>query len=451
MVILMETITIQAFIDNEWIDIAEISFPPEGGNTYQVTKLDYDFSYAAMHYEKDDQHAVSVNYPVAFFVDQDESGWLKFIDDIMPSGSSRRYWVELLDIGALPIHQQNFILLKFGTISPIGNLRIKESVGEVTKTAIQYFTIDEVKNRVSDFLSYAQSRGAAAGGATGAGGEAPKLLLRCDKDKRVWIDTYQDDAANLDDHYLVKFPRGSRSNIDCDILRAEFYYYHELQKMGFDTIATDNMWLVEGDNYPSLWLPRFDITVLRAGEVRRSGMESVYSMLKASPGAMLSHGETINKLVKIIKESHTVTAKGLPFDVENFVIEWVRRDLLNIIFGNSDNHGRNTSFLKDENGIRLSPIYDFAPMKADAEGVIRTITWGVPLEVGGEYQFKEIALSLSDFVNPDVLFKELKVTAQQLLGLKERLRARGVPKSIIDMPTFGFDYIEDKMEKWGLL
>jgi len=90
-------------------------------------------------------------------------------------------------------------------------------------------------------------------------------------------------------------------------------------------------------------------------------------------------------------------------------------------------------------------------MKADPEGVIRTITWGVPLEVGGDYKFKEIALSLGGLVDPDVLLKELKITAQQLLGLKERLRARGVPKSIIDMPTFGFDYIENKMEKWGLL
>ncbi|MDO9777454.1 type II toxin-antitoxin system HipA family toxin, partial [Glaesserella parasuis] len=89
------------------------------------------------------------------------------------------------------------------------------------------FEIDDVINRQADFLEYANQRGAMAGGATGAGGEAPKLLLRQTATQQVWIDNLQQgDAA--DDFYLVKFPRGKRSAIDCDILRAEFHYYHEL-------------------------------------------------------------------------------------------------------------------------------------------------------------------------------------------------------------------------------
>ena len=43
--------------------------------------------------------------------------------------------------------------------------------------------------------------------------------------------------------------------------------------------------------------------------------------------------------------------EGFKFDKMAFVIEWVKRDILNIAFGNSDNHGRNTAFLRDDNNI----------------------------------------------------------------------------------------------------
>lgn len=59
--------------------------------------------------------------------------------------------------------------------------------------------------------------------------------------------------------------------------------------------------------------------------------------------------------------------------------------LLNILFGNSDNHGRNTSLLKGDGVIKLARVYDF---------------------VG-------IADTLSDLVPKEVLLQELKVTAAE--------------------------------------
>ena len=56
-------------------------------------------------------------------------------------------------------------------MSPVGNLRIKESVPEWNECAsAKTFTVTDVIERAADFLDYAQERGAAAGGATGAGG-----------------------------------------------------------------------------------------------------------------------------------------------------------------------------------------------------------------------------------------------------------------------------------------
>lgn len=448
----MEQLTIQAYIDGQWSDIAQLSFPKSEQGNYRLTSLDYEQAYALAELDKDDLHAVSLNHPVSlFFDDLGRPGWLRFLDDIMPSGASRRYWLKYLDIADLTLDEQNFVLLKFGAIAPVGNLRVKESLPERTVIADTLkFTVDDVNNRAADFLDYAQHRGAAAGGATGAGGEAPKLLLRCDDEQNIWIDSYQDEPQNRDLHYLVKYPRGARLPIDCDILRAEYHYYHELAEMGFETIPTANMRLEEGHSYPSLWLPRFDIYFNELG-LQRFAMESVYSILGKGAGVTLDHEQTIRALVDKITHSHMVLEQGYQFDVRAFVIEWVQRDLLNILFGNSDNHGRNTAFLRGDGWIRLAPIYDFAPMKADPEGIARTTKWEAPLEIGGEYDFLGIAEALTDLVPAQELLIELKRTAQQCLGLKQRLIARGVPQRIIDMPAIGFAYLEDKLTRWGLV
>ncbi|TEW52179.1 type II toxin-antitoxin system HipA family toxin [Psychromonas algicola] len=449
----LNELTVQAFIDNAWKDIAKIIFPKNTDYTFDATEVHYESDYATQNLFADDHHAVSINHPVQlFFDDGGQQGWLKFIDDIIPSGSSRKYWLTQIDTEGMSANQQKFVLLAYGAISPIGNLRIKESIEAVTKVPTQYFEVSEVANRGADFLSYAQTRGAAAGGATGAGGEAPKLLLRRSKNDAVWIDTYQENTNINDMYYLVKFPRGNRSGIDDAVLVAEYHYYHELTDMGFSTIPVADMKLEEGDNHHSLWLPRFDITTQADGTTKRYAMESVYSMLKKPPGTILDHGETIRELIALITESNTVKEKDLLFDVEAFIIEWVRRDLLNIAFGNSDNHGRNTSFYRDEKGIRLTPIYDFAPMKADPEGIPRTTKWAAPdLELGGDFNFINIAHSLSDLIDPEVLMNELKVTARQLVGLKQRLIDRGVPEQIINMPIFGFDFLDQKLQRWELL
>ncbi|WP_350431908.1 HipA domain-containing protein [Shewanella sp. H8] len=449
----LNELTVQAFIDNSWKDIAKITFPKNADYTYGATEVDYESSYAIDNLSADDHHAVSINHPVElFFDDSEQKGWLKFIDDIIPSGSSRKYWLTQIDTEGMSANQQKFVLLAFGTISPIGNLRIKESIEAVNKVPTQYFSVSDVASRAADFLSYAQTRGAAAGGATGAGGEAPKLLLRRSKDDLVWIDTYQDNT-NIDDmYYLVKFPRGNRRGINDAVLVAEYHYYHELTAMGFSTIPVADMKLEKGENYHSLWLPRFDIETQADGTTKRYGMESVYSMLKKPPATILDHGETIRELIDLITQSNTVKEKKLSFDVEAFIIEWVRRDLLNIAFGNSDNHGRNTSFYKDDKGIRLTPIYDFAPMKADPDGIPRTTKWAAPaLELGGKFNFIEIAYSLSDLIDPQFLINELRTTGRQLVGLKQRLIDRGVPEQIVNLPTIGFDFLDEKLEGWGLL
>lgn len=243
----METLTVQAYLNEAWTNIALINFPGSQNNDWNTTQLDYLTEYAINFLDNDDFHAVSVNHPVSLFLMITATR----LAAIYRRYHSRRSQPPLLDkctqYQRVTYGAAEFLLLKYGTMSPVGNLRIKESVPEWNEFAsAKTFTVADVIDRAADFLDYAQERGAAAGGATGAGGEAPKLLLRCSETDAIWIDTWQNEPDKRDRYYLVKYPRGNRTEVDCNILRAEFHYYHELSAMGVSTIPIETMRLEEG-------------------------------------------------------------------------------------------------------------------------------------------------------------------------------------------------------------
>lgn len=447
-------LTLQTYLQGQWHDAAQLTLPePDQGRIGESLLGYHPQAYSLEYMGRDDIAACSLRFPVDLMQTYRSKPWFGFLDDIMPAGASRRYWVNHLGIGHLSPGQQDAQLLARGTIAPVGNLRIKEALPVMpvsSKLAQMRFALADVVERQNDFLEYAQAMGAASGGATGAGGEAPKLLVRASAANEIWIDTWQEDATNQDQHYLVKFPRGRRSQDDCDILRAEYHYYHELHALGMDTIDLASMRLLEGEQYPSLWLPRFDVS-FHEGSCERHGLESIYSLLAKAPGSFLNHFVVLRELIQMMRQQYSVQELGQQFDQAAFVCEWVKRDFLNVVYGNSDNHGRNTALIKRSQGIWLSPIYDFAPMKADPEGVTRTTTWGSPYEEAGRFDWLAIAQALNDLVEPEQVINELRKLAAQLGGLRERLAARGVPAQLLAKPTFGFDFLNEKLKQWQLV
>lgn len=445
-------LTVQIHHQADWRDMALLEIPDPARGTRGPVRLGYLQDYALDWMFHDDEHACSLTLPVELMMTHDGDRWFGFLEDIMPAGASRRYWIDHLGLQDLPSGEQDSELLRRGTIAPVGNLRIREAVPpRPAGNALEAlrFPIADVLERHTDFLEYAQQMGAASGGATGAGGEAPKLLVRRTPGDEVWIDTWQDDAITPDAHYLVKFPRGRRSDDDCDILRAEYDYYRELHALGIDTISADGLELHEGERYPSLWLPRFDVE-WHQGRLHRHGLESVYALLGVAPGTHLRHPAVIRRLVMLLEGQQRVRESRAHFDTAAFVSEWVKRDLLNLAFGNSDNHGRNAALLKRPEGIWHAPVYDFAPMKADPEGITRTTQWGAELERGGDVDWPAVADHLGDLVAPERLMAELCELGGRLRGLRERLAKRGVPERILDMPAVGLTGLDRRLARWGL-
>lgn len=428
------TLTLEALLNGRWRRAAILEFPEESVGDRGLCHFEYEHAFLDEYLVdpvRPDAQA-SLRLPLEFGPST-HARWPSFLDDLRPMGSARRLWLSRLNLPDVP--SSDFQLLAQGTVAPVGNLRIGEAV-PAREGPLRRFSAEAVIEREHDFIAWAADHGAQVGGASGAGGDSPKLLLRRDLDGQVWIDSWQDEPDNPARHVLVKFARG-RAERDRLILRSEYVYYQALTRLGIDTISTDGMALYEGQNGPSLWLPRFDVRRHEGREVRL-GVESMYSLLAAGPGARLHHQDVLAALQKVVSPSAWPA----------LLVEYVRRDVLNLVFGNSDNHGRNTSLLKSADAVWLAPVYDFAPMKMDLEGISRTTQWR-GFERGGDIDWRGL---FPTFGEHEALVRDaLKALAEQLVSLPELLRELGLPQETLAFPGLGLQRTEARLREWGLL
>lgn len=64
----METLTVQAFLNAEWQDIALIKFPGSEQGDWFTTQIDYLTDYAIDFLERDDYHACRSTIPFRFIL-----------------------------------------------------------------------------------------------------------------------------------------------------------------------------------------------------------------------------------------------------------------------------------------------------------------------------------------------------------------------------------------------
>lgn len=427
----MTAVTLETLLDGRWRRAATLDFVDEAQGDRGRCFLEYEYDYLdAWQASGRADAAVSLTLPLEWGP-ASCARWPAFLDDVRPMGNARRWWLNRFRLPEAPA--SDFRLLREGTVAPIGNLRVAEALPEVREPP-RRFPLRDVVEREHDFIAWAADHGAQVGGATGAGGESPKLLLRREG-AEVWIDVWRDDPDTSAAPVLVKFARG-KSERDRVILRSEYVYYRALAQLGVDTIALDGLELHEGQGGPSVWLPRFDVRREGGREVRL-GVESMYALLSAEPGARLRHQDVLAAL-----QQH-VPGDAWPA----LLLEYVRRDVLNLVFGNSDNHGRNTALLKSADGVRLAPVFDFAPMKMDLEGITRSTTWG-RFERGGEVDWRGLLPTFGAHEAP--VREGLRALAAQLGDLPELLQTLGLPEETLNFPSIGLRQTAQRLKTWGL-
>jgi len=410
-------LTIQTYVNGQWRDALDLSFADAQQVAGTRCTTSYCMEYLHAFYDRTEnifEYAVSVNLPVNWSSD-DSKGFPAFVYNIIPAGHARKSLLKRFNDEKPEGMDTDLFLLARCTPSPIGNMRVKESVEALEDSGAEAFARQEVVARTNDFLEYAYEAGAALGGATGAQGEAPKLLLAEGRDGQFYADAMLDDSL-VQSHWLVKFARNKVTENDKNILRAEYQYYKAVSSLGLNTVATNDLSLEEAEK-SSLWMPRFDRSV--DGEhVERIALESVYSLLgNTEPGSKLRHEAVLAKLIELWCTS------GQADEVPELIFEYIRRDLLNRILGNSDNHGCNTSIFRYQERFDLAPIYDLAPMVLDAEAVTRATKWQA--EKKGSPKWRDICACFSQWYAPDDLYERIRDAAKEF---------RALPDLLVNMP-----------------
>jgi serine/threonine-protein kinase HipA len=354
-----ETCTIQLHAKNTWHDVATVTLRGESARGFKAkTYSGYSAQWVLDQFGATDAWALCAHWPVGLEA-LDLNHWPPFLVDMLPQGYGRQELLRRLGEPAVAGASADWKLLLCGAGNPIGNLRVREAaqwLSENTGTQ-RGFTDEEVAQRSEDFSEFLASHGLFVAGSSGVQGEWPKVLLTRATDGLLYLDhTLADDLAI--EHFIVKFGRGSDPQLAC-ILRQEAPYMQIAKRLGLRVHAPLTL------RNRALFIPRFD-RVIRNGSVIRLAQESIatFTGTLGLDGTVPSHDQVCKELLR-----HCTNPQAE-------VLEYLKRDVANLAFGNKDNHGRNTAIKRDFNGeIVLAPVYDFAPMYLHPDAIARRIRW----------------------------------------------------------------------------
>ena len=425
--------TLQIYQEDEWLDCAIVEIVGQQQTGWQAaTRTSYLFEYAISYMNLSDGHALAYHLPVNV-QNTLQSTWPAFLMDLLPQGYGRKELLRQLNFSENTQEQADWALLKAGAGNPIGNLRIKEAYewlqGQFPVQQNHGFSLDQVVERQENFIESLASYGLFIAGSSGIQGEWPKLLLTQGHDDLFYLDHTLTDHQ-VKQHWLVKFSRGSDQNLD-KILMHEALYMKIAQYLGLRVHQELEL------HGKTLFIPRFDRKV-SDGKVERIAQESIASLGgKAGFGVRMTHNQICSLLMLCCTEP------------KQEIFEYLKRDLANVALGNKDNHTRNTAIQRFNNGIiRLTPLFDFAPMWLHPDGIARTTRWerddhgGMPIWHSVIEQIAE-----STMIDP----KEIKAVLIEQLplyqGLLEHMQYLQLAPEILENSQYRIDNICQQLEE----
>jgi len=182
-----------------------------------------------------------------------------------------------------------------------------------------------------------------------------------------------------------------------------------------------------------LFIPRFDREVA-SNAIVRHGVESLCS---ATGIAEFGAHPSQNALVETIAHYSSQPQK----DVEEFIL----RDIVNVAMGNTDNHSRNTAFLKTGGEVRLAPLFDFAPMYLDEQGIARACRWD-NYDRGGDIDWVSIIKSFDlPGINNEETLNRVRQFSDKIKILPAIMESSGVDESIVKHLEHRIENIHSKL------
>lgn len=439
-------INVQIYRNNKWWDAATVDLRDETFGYLGASRTDYDTSYFFEVGEGvADNRALSVFSPLTLSSLSIER-WPSFLLDLMPQGNARLRLATAMNI-PVDARSSDITLLLRAAGSPVGNLRIKEARdAEVERfESLDAYGVseDDILSKEDAFSELIERFGVAGSGSSGLQGEWPKIAMTQADDGFYYPDAMLPDER-AQRHVIVKILRSTKPH-DGLILEAEAIYSQIASEIGLNVFGPS----VHRNGI--LIIPRFDREVVN-GSVIRHGQESMVSAIGVSE---FGHTDNHETYIDILKKFSTS-----PFED---IIEYVKRDIANLAMGNPDNHGRNTAITKYADGtVRLSPLFDFAPMRIAEEEIARSTRWKSMRGLGQMDVRPDWTLVCKSIFESEEeagrLLSELGIFAEKLAGVKERARILGAPKRVIEFGMSACDEIVEgvlravgstSLSKWG--
>lgn len=430
------TSIIQIFIQNTWVNAAEIIDLGNG-----KCRFDYCSDYIYGNHLL----PVSLAMPVGFYDVQylpTEGGAPETLDhrippflyDLVPQGAGRKFLSNRLHLA--DSDGVELTLLKAGAFNPIGALRINTAVEFYTQLSSQVsggqydfsrgVELQEIQLKSEKFLYELSVHGMLASGTTGVQGAAPKYLLSKDK-KGLWHPDMGLPDEEVLEHWLLKLPRG-RSHDDLLVLRNEAAYLRVAKVCGIRVYAEP---IFVND---MLFVRRFD-RVVTDDAVNRLHQESLASLAgHRGFGIKTSHNELLMAMRQYVNHPLQET------------VEYLKRDALNQALRNTDNHARNTAVQRNLDGtVSLTPLFDFAPMYKDPEMIPRAVHW--------KDQQGNVKTDWLDIFNTlelpqyelEYCAKEMLAFADVISNLHEVCLNCGVDKSVVDQCSLSINKVANSL------
>jgi serine/threonine-protein kinase HipA len=408
-----EVLIIEIYVDHCWKECGKVIIFDSKKSFYSRSHYDYNLEYYFEHVE--DEGTVG-SKSVSLCIELGPTkypfeNWSGFLLDLMPQGFARDIVCKREEI--VNNQENDFLILKSGAVNPIGNLRIQNKKIKLEKDIHNGFDKKDLIERNESFLDYAASYGAIVVGASGAQGVAPKFLLNTDQSNK-WHCDGAISESKIESMYLVKMKRGRTEN-DVLLLEAENLY----MKIAQDLSLNANHGLVYEDGL--LFIPRFDRKI-EAKKLVCYGMESFSSALGHNQFGKSEFHETILELINKVSTHKKEDIK-----------EYIIRDFLNIVMGNTDNHLRNSAFIKySTSEVRLSPLYDFAPMVIDPEIIARVCKWRNESGYIPDFSSIDEELFKYDFSNEETIefFKDCLIKIKRVDELFIKYEINGVVRRL---------------------
>ncbi|NSL19716.1 type II toxin-antitoxin system HipA family toxin [Agrobacterium tumefaciens] len=420
-------LTLQTHFYGQWHHAATLELKDDAAGYHGASIVDYDLDYFVTVASAEfaggktvrDHRALSVRYPVDL-ENRYSRSWPPFLLDLMPQGHARRKLAEHLSLAEGSRASDLPLLLRSAT-GGIGNIRIKEAAEAETerlrRVERQGVTEAEIFERSDRFMEVADRFGMLASGSSGLQGEWPKVSMTQANDGLYYPDSFVTDDEAVR-HVIVKLVRSSEP-VDRLILEGEALYSRIAQEIGLN--------VHEPSTYAEsvLMIPRFDRKKKEGGGTVRLGQESLVSAIGVADfGHVGSHEAYIDLLRQY---------SANPFAD---IVEYLKRDIANLALGNPDNHGRNSALSKHQDGtIRLSPLFDFAPMRLAKEGIVRSTRWAMMRDGGRDHlpDWKRICAELiPDPDEQNALAAELSVFAEYLRQIPAMAKDMGGSPEILE-------------------